>query len=80
MCGMYSRYAKDLSGSLFDSVYSDLMALAARQQGAIWAGGGKTNSQRRKAYRIGEAQEMLNAFSHGTLSLGEAMDFIAMAK
>ena len=73
--GMYGRYARDLSESLFNSVYGDLMALAKREQEMVWANCGKTTAQRRKAYRIGEAQQTLSGFCKGEVSLGDAMHF-----
>lgn len=70
--GMYSRFARDLSAPLFDSVYRDLYRLAESQQRDLW----RAAKGRRRHYRIGEAQEMLDSFCSGNASLGCALDFI----
>lgn len=69
---LYERFARDLSEELFNSVYDDLMALAESQQKSIHAANGKMYA--------GECQEKLNAFCHGKLSLGDALDFIKIQK
>lgn len=68
---MYERYAKDLSEGLFNSVYSSLFEIADKEQQSIFA----SLKKRQKMY-AGEAQEMLNAFCHGRLSLGDCLNFI----
>ena len=78
---MYDRFAKDLSPGLFDSIYASLQAKAEREQSTIYA----TCRKRGKAgkapadYRIGEAQNKFTAFCEGKLSLGEALDYAALA-
>ncbi|AGR47990.1 hypothetical protein SmphiM12_358 [Sinorhizobium phage phiM12] len=72
---LYERFARDLSEELFNSVYDDLMALAESQQKSIHAAKGK-----REKIHAGECQEKLNAFCHGKLSLGDALDFIKIQK
>lgn len=74
--GMYNRFAKDLSENLFNSVYDDLFDLALRQQKSIYQNTGK------RGFRMyaGECQEKLNAFCHGKLSFGDAVDFINVQK
>lgn len=74
---MYERFAKDVSDELFDSVYSDLYALAlaladnkARYEAA----------KRKRDYRPGETQYVLNDFCHNRLSLGDALDHIRICK
>ena len=74
---LYDRYAKDLSEALFNSIYDDLYARAENEQRAIWRAA-QRNSPRRQPYYVGEAQDALNAFCKGKLSLGEAMDFLAL--
>ena len=74
---LYTRFAKDISEELFNSVYSDLQAIATRQQSAIW------HSIRNKAkagYYVGEAQEAFTAFCKSKLSLGDALDFVKLAR
>lgn len=65
---MYDRFARDLSESLFASIYRDLYAAASREQAAIWRAHG------RRGYHVGEAQEALTGFCNGKLSLGDALD------
>lgn len=67
---MYDRFARDLSESLFDSVYRDLYAAGSREQAAIWRARG------RRGYHVKEAQEALTGFCNGKLSLGDALDRI----
>ncbi|AKF12817.1 hypothetical protein PHIM7_272 [Sinorhizobium phage phiM7] len=73
---LYERFARDLSEELFNSVYDDLMALAESQQKSIYHA---AKGKRAKMY-AGECQEKLNAFCHGKLSLGDALDFIKIQK
>jgi hypothetical protein len=68
---MYDRHQRDLSESLFNSVFSDLYRIAEQEQAAIWKA-----AKRKSDYWIGEAQENLTAFCKGKLSLGHALDFI----
>lgn len=68
MAGMYDRFAKDASESLFNSIYADMYAAAEREQAAIYAARGK------RGYHVGERQEALSAFCHGHLSIGDALD------
>ncbi len=72
--GMYSRYARDLSSKLFNSVYDDLNELATRQQKDIYLKHG------RKGYYVGECQEKFKEFTSNKLSLGDALDFIKSQK
>lgn len=72
---MYNRFANDLSEDLFNSVYADLYTMAEHENKSLY------NSSKRKGkkvnvYRTGEAQENLNDFCKGRLSLGEALDLI----
>ncbi len=73
---IYNRFAASLSESLFNSIYSDLFELAASEQATIW----NSCNGNRKTYRVGENQEALNAFCHGKLSLGSALDHINSRK
>ena len=75
---MYNRFAKDLSESLFNSVYDDLYALAERENKSIYASS-KKKKKRRNVYH-GNAQDMLNDFCFNKLSLGDALDFIKIEK
>ena len=76
MAGMYKRFAKDLNEELFDSVYRDLYDIAMRDQNRIALEALRTKT---KPY-VGEAQETLNGFCHGTISLGTALDYIKIQK
>lgn len=75
---MHDRYAKDLSSDLFESVYDDLFMIATEEQKAIHQS--CTTIRKGKAvtknYHVGEAQEMLNSFTFGKTSLGDALTFI----
>ena len=75
---MYNRFAKDLSESLFNSVYDDLYALAERENKNIYAST-KKKKKRQNVYH-GNAQETLNAFCFNKLSLGDALNFIKIEK
>lgn len=75
---MYNRFAKDLSKSLFDSVYGDLYALAERENKSIYTST-KKKKKRQNVYH-GESQEKLNDFCYNKLSLGAALDFIKIEK
>ena len=72
--GIYNRFAKDCSESLFNSIYTDLYSLAARDNAARYAG-----AKRKKDYRPGEHQEILNDFCFSRMSVGHALDYIKMA-
>lgn len=74
--GMYNRYAADLSKELFDDVYGDLYLIATKEQNDILIAATK----RKEKPHVGEAQETLNGFCHGTISLGSALDFINARK
>ena len=71
---MFNRFAKDISESLFNSVYSEMFKIAESEQKAIRA------QYKGKKYFIGEAQEKFTAFCKNSLSLGEALNFIEIRK
>ena len=76
---IYERYAAGLSAELFNAIYMGLKHRAELQQRQIYARC-KPSKQRGRApkeYYVGEAQDNLNAFCNGNLSLGAAMDYIA---
>jgi hypothetical protein len=73
---LYDRYARDLSQSLFDSVYVDMYRIAERCQ---------INANRNTVSKgwkcvVTEEQETFNKFCHNKLSLGDALDFIKINK
>ena len=72
--GLYNRFAKELSESLFNSVYTEMYKIAESEQKAIY------QNNKRKNYHVGEAQENFSAFCKGKLSLGDALDFIKVRK
>ncbi len=72
---MYERFAKDVSDELFDSVYSDLYAFAMADNKARYEA-----VKRKRDYRPGETQYVLNDFCHNRISLGAALDHIRICK
>ena len=76
---MYNRYAKDLSEELFNSVYADLYAIAKRENKSLY-NASKRKGKKVNVYRPDNAQEKLNEFCNGNLSLGDALDFIQIEK
>lgn len=76
---MYNRYAKDISESLFNSVYSELYTMAEKQNKSLFAAS-KRKHKKTNVYHVGDAQETLNAFCNNKLSLGDALDYIAIQK
>lgn len=76
---MYNRYADDLSEELFDSVYRDLYDIAEKQNKALYETS-KRKNKKTNVYYPGDAQDVLNGFCKGEISLGEALDFISIEK
>ena len=72
---MYERFARVLSESLFNSVYTEMQKIAEKEQEGIYA-----RLKKREKMYAGEAQETFNAFCHNKLSLGHALDFLNVRK
>jgi len=75
---MFERFAKDLSESLFNSIYDEMFKLAEAQQKSIYAA---TKSAKKKTgYYVGECQTMLSDFCKNKVSLGDALNYLQTQK
>lgn len=80
---LYSRYAFDVTESVFNSIYDDLYAMAEKDQKLKWKSvceKSKSEKLRKMHYTIGDSQLMLNGWCNNKMSLGMVLDFIKMYK